>query len=184
MPNPPSPLAAGVSPDGFQNVHEVRILICDLLDTLQEPVSKSDLASLFQENNLVNFFTLSTALAQLLQEGQLSAVPELEETYQLNPLGREAAHFLAHTLPRSVREHLAQSAKQLLARRKLERENEVAIKEVLNGYQVQVVMHDTDMDLLRLDLFVPDKAQAEAVQEKVLQDPAAFYTQIIDFLTK
>lgn len=181
----PSPLAGGVPPEGIQNVHAVRILLCHILSAVGLPMSKNDFARLFQENHLVDYFTLSTALAELKQEQQVSLVDEDGEAcYQLCPLGREAAQVLAHTLPLSVREHTAEAAARLMARKRTERENDVSITPCGTGFNVQIVMHDTEVDLLNLKLFVPDEAQAQAVQERLLQDPAALYAQIIEFLTK
>lgn len=181
----PSPLAAGVPPEGFQDIHEVRILLCCILNAVPEPMSKNDLARLFQENHLVNYFTLSAALSELLSEKQATLIDrDGEACYQLDDFGIEAAKALEHTIPLSVREHVSNAAQQLMHRKKNERENEILIEPHHNGYSVQIIMHDTDIDLLNLKLFVPDQTRAERVQEKMLQNPAAFYAQIIDFLTK
>ena len=181
----PAPLAAGVPPEGFQDIPTVRILLCHILCAAGAPMSKNDFARLFQENRLVNYFTLSAALAELAQDRQVELVDQNGEAcYQICPRGRDAARVLGHTLPRSVREHTAAEAVRLMTRKRNERENDVTITPCEGGFTVQIIMHDTQTDLLEMKLFLPDEAQAEAVREKMLQDPAGFYERIIDFLSR
>lgn len=175
---------AGVTPGGFQDVYEVRILICYLLHSVSAPLSKEQLHYIFQENNLVNYFTFSSALSDLAESGQI--VPETKEEkeyYSLCPLGAETAKTLQHSLPRSVRDKVVTTAIELLANIKKERENEVTIEAYQNGYNVKFIIHDTDFDLLKFRLFVPDKIQAELVRTKFMKDPVRFYQQVIRYLT-
>lgn len=178
-------LVAGVAPGGFQDVYEVRILICYILYSVNEPLSKDQLHCIFSDNNLVNYFTFSNALAQLLEEHHITATSQNgNELYTLNQLGVDTAQLLQNSLPRSVRDRVVSAALELLSKQKKERENEVQIERFHDGYNVHFVIHDTDFDLLTFTLFVPDQIQADIVKKKFLQNPAEFYTRIIGYLTQ
>jgi hypothetical protein len=179
------PIMAGVSPGGFQDVYEVRILICYLLASVDSPLSKEQLNYIFQVNHLVNYFTFSNALSQLVKEGHITIKSEEKEEFCfLSKAGADTAKMLQNSLPRSVRDRVVSAALELLALQKKERENEVSIHKVSAGYVVKFVIHDTEFDLLRFQLFVPDRIQADYIKKNFLKDPSAFYGKIIQYLTK
>lgn len=178
-------IVAGVTPGGFQNVYEVRILICYLLSAVKQPLSKEQINFIFQSDHLVNYFTFSSALSQLVAEGHVTiAENQSEERYILTSLGQDVAKMLQNSLPRSVRDNVVLTAMELLARQKKERENEVFIRQTDQGYEVEFIIHDTDFDLMHFTLFVPDQMQAEIIRKKFLKDPTAFYQKIVHFLTE
>lgn len=178
------PIMAGVSPGGFQDVYEVRILICYLLASVESPLSKEQLNYIFQSNRLVNYFTFSNALSQLVKEGHVTLKTiEKEEFCILSKAGADTAKMLQNSLPRSVRDRVVSAALELLALQKKERENEVSIQKVSAGYVVKFVIHDTEFDLLRFQLLVPDKMQADHIKKIFLSDPSAFYGKVIHYLT-
>lgn len=178
------PLVAGVPPGGYRDIPEIRILICYLLNAIKEPLSRSNLNYIFQTNHLVNYFSFVQALSELMESQHIEVTSKNgEEYYTLNKVGKEAAEVLKSSLPRTVRDTVVSSATNLLTQLKLERENEVTITPYQNGYNVKFILHDTDVDLMKFRLFVPDKAQAERVKQNFLKNPALFYSQIINLLT-
>lgn len=179
------PLVAGVAPGGFTDAHEVRILICYLLDSTGIPMSKENLNYIFQINHLVNYFTFSEALTELIQSKHISVQQQgKEEFYRLNPLGKETAKLLKNSLPRSVRDRVVSTAMELMVQLKKEEENEALIEPYKNGYRVHCIIHDDDIDLIEFKLFVPDKMQADIVREQFLRNPTHFYSKMIAYLTE
>lgn len=178
------PLVASVPPGGYRDIPEIRILICYLLNAIHEPLSRSNLNYIFQTNHLVNYFSFVQALSELIESKHIDVVSkDAEEYYTLNPVGQEAAEVLKSSLPRSVRDTVVSSTTNLIAQLKIERENEVTIEPYQNGYHVNFILHDVEVDLMTFRLFVPDLAQAERVKQNFLKNPALFYSQIITFLT-
>ncbi len=178
-------IIAGVSAGGFTNQGEIKILICHILNSVSEPLSKDDLNYIFQATNLVNYFMFSQALASLIESEHLYTVnTEHGECFALNPLGVETATVLKKALPLSVRDRVTETANELLAKMKKERENEVEIKSCSGGYNVNCIIHDTDFDLLRFELLVPNEEQALKVKANFLKNPLEFYRTFIEYLTK
>lgn len=176
-------LVAGVNPGGFTDIYEVRILICYLLHSVSEPLSKEQLNDIFQSTHMVNYFAFSDALAQLLADRQITALKSEEnEYYRLTQLGIDTANLLQNHLPRSVRDRVAAAALELLSKQKKERENEVMVEELPNGYNVTFVIHDTDFDLMQFSMYLPDEMQLELVKKRFLENPAAFYTHVVEYL--
>ncbi len=179
-------LIAGVSPGGFQDVYEVRILICYLLHSIAEPLSKEHLNEIFQSTNLVNYFVFSDALSQLLTEKQLSVFKiDADEYYRLNQSGIDTANLFRHHLPRSVRKKVVEIALKMLSKQKRDRENEVITEKLENGgYNITFVIHDIEFELMRFSLFVPDEVQVDVIKSQFLKSPTDFYTHVITYLTQ
>lgn len=178
-----SNLVAGVSPGGFQDIYEVRILICYLLHAVNQPLTKDQLNHIFREQNLVQYFTFSDALAKLIAEKHVKVEEdENEEFYTLTPLGEGTAHMLQNSLPRSVRDRVVTATVALLQQQKTERENKVDILPNDHGFEVCFLIQDNGFDLMKFSLFVPDLTQAEMVKARFLQDPLTFYQRMIGYL--
>ncbi|MEG0692726.1 MAG: DUF4364 family protein, partial [Oscillospiraceae bacterium] len=77
---------------------------------------------------------------------------------------------------------VVETAIELMAKIKKERENEVEISPYENGYMVNCVMHDDSFDLLQLGIFAPDTLQAEKIKAKFLDDPVRLYRGLIKLL--
>ena len=102
---------------------------------------------------------------------------------RVTDLGKSTAHTLKRSLPRSVRDKVVRIAMGLLARMRREAENTVEIREASDGVVLTVKIHDIGSDLLSLDLFLPDRMQAEMAAELFLQDPSTLYKGVIALLT-
>ncbi|MGI5959500.1 MAG: DUF4364 family protein [Massiliimalia sp.] len=179
----PENLVAGVHPGGFTDIYEVRILICYLLHSVSEPLSKDQLNDIFQSTHMVNYFAFSDALAQLLGDKQIIALKSEDDTYyKLTQLGIDTANLLQNHLPRSVRDRVVTAALELLSKQKKERENEVMVEELENGYNVTFIIHDTDFDLMQFSMYLPDEMQLELVKKRFLENPAEFYTHVVAYL--
>lgn len=175
----------GVSPGGFTDVHQVRILICYLLSKIRSPLSAEQFGYIFETSHLVNYFTLSDALARLLDENHLKLVEFGGiNCYQLNPLGEKTASLLKQSLPRSVRDKVVTLAQELLDRQRKEQENEVTIEPVSNGYNIHFKIHDSDFDLMSLSLYLPDEETAKKARTKFLDNPTHFYAKMIQYFTE
>lgn len=178
-------LVAGVSPGGFKDIYEVRILICYLLHSVSEPLTQEQLNFIFRDNYLVNYFTFTQAMAQLLEEKQITPVKkEGGEYLVLNQLGVETANLLQKSLPRSVRERVVSAAENLLSEQKKRRENQIITQKLEEGFNLTFIIHEKDFDLMRFSMFVPDEVQLDAIKKKFLSDPSGFYAHIISYLTE
>ena len=84
-------LEAGVSRiGGLFSTADIRILICYIISTINEPVPGRLLADVLHYEGIANCFEVNDSIAALLQSGHLSLVDEKEDTYTATPSGRNA----------------------------------------------------------------------------------------------
>ncbi len=176
---------AGVGADGLQDIYEIKILICYLLDSVEFPLTRDQVNTIFQEDGMVNYFKFSQAEQELLASGHLTLVdtPEQKQTYALGPLGVETAHKLQTGLPRSLRDNVVRAAMNLQARLKKQREIETKLLKTQDGYLVECAIHDTGSDLLSFQLFAPDKLQAQQIKRRFSSRAAEVYKGLLGLLT-
>ena len=89
---------------------------------------------------------------------------------------------LAGDLPLSIQEKSAENARNIIQRRRIEKENLVSISKTEDGYMIHVRVTDIGTDLMELSLFMPTMEQAVAVKEKFLSDPAGAYMGVLEAL--
>lgn len=172
----------GVGRGGMTDKYQVKILICYLMSAVSVPFTADQLNEIFQDTQIVNYFTFCEALDELKEGGHLSLAED--GAYHLNPLGLETAQRLSRSLPKSIQDNVVQTAMRLLARQKHESENEVTITPSDQGFQVACTIHDIDFDLMQISLYAPDEIQAEIIRQNFLNDPSGLYQSVIDRLTK
>ncbi len=174
---------AGVAPGGFKDVYLVRILICYLLSSVPEPLSKYNINNIFQTTGVVDYFIFSQALAEIIESKQVDILTYYgEESYTLNSLGKHTAEFFKDSLPSSVREKVVKAAVELIAHIKKERENTIEFTQTDMGIDVTCTVHDTDFDLFSFTMRVPDLEQAEVLKKNFLRDPQHFYERMVEIL--
>lgn len=176
-------IVPGVGIGGLQDKYQIKILICYLLNTVQAPFTNEQLNYIFQDESLVNYFSFCDALAELIKTEHITVEKkDSDEIYHLNKFGIETAEKLDHSLPKSLRDNVVSNAIQLLAKIKSEKENEVIIKPYQNGYMVQCMIHEVDFDLMKIELFVPDKLQANKIKDFFQNNPSKVYQSLIQLL--
>ena len=177
-------LSAGVEPGGLTNRTDIKVLICYIIKSIDDKISKMQLNEIMQEEGLANYFEVNQAIAQLISQGNLeSQEEEIGEALYITEKGLHAADLLEADLPRSVRKKAINSAIRIstLARRK--QENKVDVEETDGGYNVTFHLGDEKTELMKLTVFVADKIQVETVKENFFNDPVKLYSGIIASLT-
>ena len=140
---------AGIEPGGMTDIYEIKILICYLLNSLKEPLTKEQMDQVLQGNRLVNYFSYASAYKELLESGHVY----IEERggrslLRLNELGQHTALLLKSNLPLSVKDKVVSAGMEILAEMKRDRERDVAVEQAENGYMVRLTVHDDAVDLL------------------------------------
>ena len=54
----------GIEPGGLTSGQETRILVCYLLNSVKKPLSPTQINSIVQQDGLVNYFELSSCIAE------------------------------------------------------------------------------------------------------------------------
>ena len=174
----------GIEPGGLRSRNEIKVLVCYLLKSIEQPISKQLINEILQENSLANYFEINQAVSDLVRAGSLEeAAQEGDTVYRVTDQGRSAAQTLEVNLPRSVREKAVNAAIRLLTRAKREQEIRIDIEKLENGYHVTFTIYDSTDELLKLTIFVADSMQVETVRKNFLNDPVKLYSNIIASLT-
>lgn len=173
----------GIEPGGLRSKHEIKILICYLLASVDAPLSKNDIIGIIQDNAIANYFETTDALAELAENGSITVSGEHGEFCTASDNGRMIAKQLDRDLPPVVRNKAVSAAINLLAKAKRESENKVEIIKVERGYNVVCHISGGDMDLMSFNLHVPDLYQANMVKNQFHQSPETVYRMLLALVT-
>lgn len=174
---------SGIEPGGLTTSYEIKMLVCFLFRNLNAKLTPQEVNDILQENGLVNYFELSSAVSDLIRLGHLS-VTEDTKTLTLTPSGLEAANNFESSLPFSVREKAVKAGVKFLARKKRDLENKATIESGETEHKLNIKMMLTqNSELLNLTLNLPDRAQADVMKRRFLSDPELFYKGVLALLT-
>lgn len=170
----------GVTPDGLKSKNDIRILICYLLKGAGRPISREALANMCFEHGFANYFETSEAISDLIECG--SIIKNESDEISIGEGGIIAADTLYSKLPITVRERAMSAALKLLARKKIERENEVSIQKRDNGYYVECRTMDGENTMMCIGLATSDEEQARTIRDRFLDVPSKVYTGLINMM--
>ncbi len=172
-------LTAGVAPGGLNNFQQIKLLICYILRAVKSPVGTELLPEILQYEQLANYFEVSQAVDELTQDENIN---QIDGFISLTEKGENAVNELDFILPLTVKEKATRAAVAMLTRIRIAKENKVEITQTANGFNVSCIIYDRDIELMRLNLLVPDKAQAEAVKHAFMNDPQSLYVSTVNML--
>lgn len=166
----------------LNSVHDVKVLLCYLLDKLKCPVTESQLYEIVLDSEVINYFYYTEAIESLVKNDSVKKVNRDGETYiELEEKGRFGADYFNETIPYYFRKRLLKAALYYFAKLKRESEADIDIIPTDNGCEVKCIIKDTGFDLMRMSLYAPDQEQACLIKEKIMLDPAGFYSMVIGF---
>lgn len=175
---------AGVRPGGPTSNEEIKMLVCIVLYRVEQSMSFSQLHEALQENSLVNYFELVSAVDGLLKTGHLAWDAESEsERYRITPLGIQAGEEFENSLPRSVREKAIAASQKLLRQEKRASEVSIRVEKSAGGYVMHLAIPESDGDLISFSLFVPTRSECELIRRRFLNDPLFIYKGVLALLT-
>lgn len=172
----------GITPGGMRSKNEVRTLICYLLNSVDEPVTKDLIIEAICEESLANYFETSSCFDDLINNGNITKVEN--NLYLLTENGKMISNLLDTSLAISVKEKAYNCATKLLAQKKKERENSVEILKTDLGYNVLCKISGGNIDLMSFTVFAPNFEQALILKKNFYDNPTTFYKVMLALLTK
>ncbi len=173
--------SAGVEPGGLHSHHEIKILICYMLNGVHEPLPRTAVLDIISGGGMANFFDASAAIDDLVERGNLSETDG--GLLSVTEAGRHAASTLADMIPFTLRERSVSAGLRLLARQHSERDNRVEMAPAESGGWMVTCSVGNTAPLLRFELLVGDELQAQQVRDKFLNDPLLLYQSVIGILS-
>ena len=178
-------VSAGVSEyGGLFTTAEVRILICYILSTINQPVPGNLLANTLHYEGIANCFEVNDSIAYLHKNGQLKLIDEKEDTYIATESGKNIADTLKTLLSMTTKERAYNAATNMLSRFKNAKETDIKISREGDKTFITCSAIDDDTPFMSVKLLACDEDQALFIKEKFLADPTKIYSSIIDLLTK
>ncbi|MBQ1283899.1 MAG: DUF4364 family protein [Acutalibacteraceae bacterium] len=174
---------AGVAPGGLISSQHVKLMVCYILARIGKPISRDDMLSLLQYEEIANYFEVVQAIDDLNKGGTIRRTDAPFEEYEITNDGEEVVAELYRDLPYTMREKALKAAIKMMARNRSEAENRVEMVETDVGVNVTCSVMDIDRPILTITLLVPDMEQANLVKETFLDNPLKVYSGSIALLT-
>lgn len=181
---------AGIEPGGIADKHQVRVLICYLIVSVELPLSGQQMYEIFAMDDLVNYFAFMQAFNELIDVQDILLVPDdtdfkpgdMDARYCCSPHGEQTAKTLAETLPKSVRDRVFENASNLLEKVRPKYTSDVTVTKEGNQYKIDFEMLRDGEGVFHMDFFLRSKRDAEFAEQKLTEMPFACCDEIIRLL--
>ncbi len=181
---------AGIEPGGISDKHQVRVLICYLIVSVELPLTGQQMYEIFAKDDLVNYFAFIEAFFDLVEVQDILVVPEdaqlkpgdLDAHYCCSPHGEQTANTLADTLPKSVRDRVYENASVLLERVRPKYTSDVTVTKADKRFKIDFEMMRDGEPVFHMDFYLRSKRDAQTAEQKLTEMPFACCDKIIDLL--
>ncbi len=178
-------VSAGVSPvGGLFSIAEIRILICYILSSINEPVPANLLCNTLHFEGIANCFEVSDAIVYLHENGMLLLVDEENDGYTASALGTKTAKTLENTLSLYVRDKAYNVTLKMLSRFQKMKETDYKITKENGRMFLTCTAYDKEQEFFSVKLMVANEEQAEYIKEKFLTNTDDIYAQLYRMITQ
>lgn len=171
----------GVAPGGLLNSREIRVLVCYMLNSVNEPMDRQTIVEIVFSEGIANFFETEAAIEELAQLGNLTE--DENGVLELTPIGKEACETLMNRLPFTIRTRAVEAAVKLMARKRRAKDTCVEFEPLETGVAVTCSIDRSEHPMMSFTLVVADREQAELVRERFLDDPVTIYRLMVSLLS-
>lgn len=172
---------SGVEPGGLLNSREIRVLVCYMLNSVDEPMDRQSIVEIVFSEGIANFFETEAAIEELINLGNLTE--DDEGFLELTPIGKDASEMLVSRLPFTIRTRAVEAAVKLMTRKRRARDTQVEFEQLDNGVAVTCSIDRTEHPMMSFTLLVADLQQAELIRERFLDDPVTIYRMMMSLLS-
>ena len=175
----------GVALGGLRSKEEIKLLISYLLKKLDTSVSREKISDFLIEDSIANYFEINQSLSEMIEDGVLLCKldDEGEETVALMGKTYFRIEEVENLIPRSIRQKALAAATKILNREKVEKDSNITVENVRDGFLVNFELAEEGDTLFRLSVFVADSAQVELVKRNFCDKAAKIYSSVISELT-
>ena len=136
-------------------------------------------------SNDCNALSVSEAIGSLVEDKHITRVDGESELFvKIETSGKVIAEQLKNDVPITVREKIAASAAEEIARQRSKASVDSSVSEIGDGFQVNVSLRDDGITLMNLILYSPTRFQADMIVRSFSASPANVYKKIVSFLTE
>lgn len=167
----------GVTEGGLRNTTQIKILVEYVIESLKDSITSEMMVEAIITNNLANYFEVSQAISDLIENGCISVNDEM--LLCLTDKGSESLKELVGVLPATVKERAISAAAAIQLKYRNEGSNKAVIVKSGEGYNVICNVLHNDAPVMSLTLYTTDFTQAENIKIKFMEDPAKIYATVI-----
>ena len=164
---------------GLRAKSSISAMVCYILANIEKPLSIKNITDALTAGCIANYFEICDSIDRLKAAGQ---IVEKDDRLYATPQCKAAVELIENDLPLTMREKSIACCQRALAKETYQRENRVDIEPDGNAFQVTLHVSDIDRDFMALKLYMPTKAQAQAVKEKFQANPVRVYEAVINTL--
>lgn len=175
---------AGVARGGLFSTAEIKILICYILNAINEPVPVEMLGNVLHYEGIANAFEVSDAIVSLSEKGQIISTDESEQTYTVTASGINTAKTLKDSLSSVVKERAYLAVMKVFAKFKNAKDNRFEITHENGATYLSCSAIDGGKPFITVKLLITDEEQGNLIRERFLENPSAIYSKIIEMLTQ
>lgn len=176
--------SAGVKLGGLFNTDEIKILICYILDAVNEPIPSALLVNELHFAGLANGFEVSDAIVSLTQNGHIKKTDSADDSYVITNSGKRIADELKTSLSYTVKDRAFALTVRMLSRIKNIKQTDFSVTRENGVPYIICSVLDGELPLMSIKLLLSDESQSSAIKERFLENPTELYGLIIEKLTK
>lgn len=170
-----------VSQSGLNDKTDVKIFILFLLDNINYPLDYSTIYDIVSESGYVRDFDFAECFSQLREQGHILEDTEGGVTYYIiSNTGKIVAAELQSNLLLSLREKSLKLAMRYLSFQKRGATASSSIEKRSDGkYTLHCEIKEPVGDILRVDLCISSRLQAEDMKKKFDKEPESVYRRLL-----
>lgn len=180
------PFMQNVKVGGPATIFDIKVMLCYLLKSLNKPISVEDLLTVILSEQLVNYFEFESAMGELCDAGHVEKIVDDsgEEFYTISETASALVVDLESSLSMTLRSRVVAAALRVLAFKQNAKENNVRIEpSEKGGYFLRLEIPGEPEPLCKIELYFPERLQAEMARDGFLENPTLTYTAILASLT-
>lgn len=170
----------GFVPGMLTNITDVKIIICYLLKTIDEPMDKEKIIEMVFSNDIASYFDVRSAVMELVENGNIAE--DEEGNISITESGKDAAEMLEATLPLTTRSKIIREGIKLNNLTKKAKGNKANVELTPAGIFVKCELLDGKDEVMTFKILVADELQAQMIKDKFLENPAKIYQKFITSL--
>lgn len=172
-----------IVPENMFESADLKIIICYLLASINEPVPATETAQLFHYEGIANYFDTQTAIYELEKSGYIEPSISNKDLYVATPKGVSLSATLSNSVSSVLRTRVYNAVLKMLSRYKAERDTSIEITKTENGCLLTCSITNKDTVLFSFQIMLPNMLQAQALKQQILTDPKYYYDSFIKTLT-
>lgn len=173
---------AGVRDISVRNSIEMMALICYIFDTFRIPLNLDDLRDCLLETEIVNYYSYSEVIAQIIRSKQIVPLGE-ENHYVIADKGHETLQNFASTIPASVKTHSINALTKKLYDRQKPASNILQFTPNNTGFDACITVKNDEMLMMRLQVYLPSQVVCDQVERLHKDGPDRLCGKVFNYAT-